>query len=309
MTALHDDQLPIDTDLVRRLVERSFPEYAGLTITPLGASGSTNALYRLGKDLLVRLPRQPGGSASIDKEARWLPFVAPHLTTPVPEVLGVGEPALGYPERWAITRWVEGSTPHVPWTAERDSTPFALDLARTVRELRAIPVPPEAIGDPGLQWYRGGPLADGDADFRQALAECSEIPGLGLDPGHVQEVWEAALAADDLARRRPLVGWYHGDLFAENLLVADDRLGAVLDAGGLGVGDPTIDLVAGFEVLDADGLRAYREALEVSDAEWARAQGWALFVAVVTFPYYWRTMPIRCAHRRVLARAALGELA
>lgn len=70
MTALHDDQLPIDADLVRRLVERSFPEYAGLTITPLGASGSTNALYRLGEDLLVRLPRQPGGSASIDKEAR-----------------------------------------------------------------------------------------------------------------------------------------------------------------------------------------------------------------------------------------------
>lgn len=324
MPDLHDDHLPITTDLVRRLVERSFPEHAGLTITPLNVSGSTNALYRLGDDFLVRLPRQPGGSASIDKEARWLPFVAPHLTVPVPEVVGVGDPAHGYPERWSVTRWLDGRTPTVPWDPA-DGSPAALaeDLARTVRELRAIPVPADVADDPDLQWYRGGLLRDVDAEFREALAGCREIPELGLDLGRALEVWEEALAVElrwlrgssqSSSAPQPASGapqpawcWFHGDLFAENLLVRDGRLAAVLDAGGLAIGDPTIDLVAGFEVLDAAGLRIYRNALEVSDDEWTRAKGWALFVAIVTFPYYWETMPTRCAHRRVMAQAVLTE--
>lgn len=315
MTLLHDDHLPLDTELVGRLVERSFPEYADLTITPFEASGSTNALYRLGADLLVRLPRRPGGSASIDKEARWLPFVAEHLTTPVPEVVGVGEPAFGYPERWSITRWIDGRTPDAPWDpAHGSSDAFADDLARTVRELRDIPIPADVVDDPDLRWYRGGLLADVDEDFIRAWEACHEVPGLGLDLGRALEVWEEALAverrseasaADGLAPQRPEMSWFHGDLFAENLLVRDGRLAAVLDAGGLAIGDPTIDLVAGFEVLDADGLRTYRDALEVSDDEWTRAKGWALHIAIITFPYYWQSMPTRCAHRRVMAEAVL----
>lgn len=315
MTELHDDHLPIDTDLVGRLVERSFPEYADLTITPFEASGSTNALYRLGQDFLVRLPRRPGGSASIDKEARWLPFVAEHLSTPVPEVVGVGDPAFGYPERWSITRWLDGRTPDAPWDAARGSSAaFADDLARTVRELRAIPIPADVVDDPDLRWYRGGPLSEVDEDFLRALEACHDVPGLGLDLGRALEVWEEALGVErewfrgssqSSSTPQPSISWLHGDLFAENLLERDGRLAAVLDAGGLAIGDPTIDLVAGFEVLDADGLRAYRDALEVSDDDWTRAKGWALFIAIITFPYYWQSMPTRCAHRRVMAQAVL----
>lgn len=315
MTELHDDHLPIDTELVGRLVERSFPEYADLPIAPLDVSGSTNALYRLGEDFLVRLPRRPGGSASIEKEARWLPFVAEHLSTPVPEVVGVGEPGLGYPEHWSITRWIDGRTPDAPWDPARGSSAaFAEGLARTIRELRAIPIPADVVGDPDLHWYRGGLLSDVDEDFLRALEACHDVPGLGLDLGRALEVWEEALgverrleasAVDGLAPRRTGMSWFHGDLFAENLLERDGRLAAVLDAGGLAIGDPTIDLVAGFEVLDADGLRVYRDALEVSDDEWTRAKGWALHIAIITFPYYWQSMPTRCAHRRVMAEAVL----
>jgi len=306
---LHDDELPIDADLVRRLLRASFPEVADRPLRSLDASGSTNALYRLGDDLLVRLPRQPGGSESIDKEARWLPFVGPHLSVPVPKVLGVGAPDHGYPERWALTRWLDGRTPTVPWDpVDGSSAPLAADLVRTVRELRAIPVPDGAADDPGLQWYRGGPLADLDEEFREALLACRDIPDVDLDLDRADEVWANALAAETDTPGSPAAGWYHGDLFAENLLVRDGRLSAVLDAGGLAVGDPTIDLVAGFEVLDPEGLRAYRDALDVTDAEWARARGWALFVAIITYPYYWRTMPTRCAHRQVMAMAAIGDV-
>ena len=39
---------------------------------------------------------------------------------------------------------------------------------------------------------------------------------------------------------------------------------------------------------------------------WQRAKGWALYIALVTFPYYWDTMPARCADRRAMARAVLA---
>ena len=58
--------------------------------------------------------------------------------------------------------------------------------------------------------------------------------------------------------RRAHVG-ITGDLFVENLLVRDGRLSAVLDFGGLGIGDPTIDLIVAWEVLDDDARKVFRE--------------------------------------------------
>jgi len=60
MTVLHDDEIPIDLDLARKLIHSEFTQYADLPLHRLEASGSTNALFRLGEDLLFRLPRQPG---------------------------------------------------------------------------------------------------------------------------------------------------------------------------------------------------------------------------------------------------------
>ena len=70
---LHANELPIDTALVRTLVDAAFPEHSNLPIERLGASGSTNALFRLGDDLLVRLPRQPGGGALGRRRTRITP--------------------------------------------------------------------------------------------------------------------------------------------------------------------------------------------------------------------------------------------
>lgn len=55
---MHKDELHIDADLVRRLVARSFPDLADQPLQTTGETGSSNALYRLGDGLAVRLPRQ-----------------------------------------------------------------------------------------------------------------------------------------------------------------------------------------------------------------------------------------------------------
>ncbi|MET0526681.1 MAG: aminoglycoside phosphotransferase family protein [Nocardioides sp.] len=307
MAGLHDDEIPIDAALVRALVAEALPQYAGLDVRPLGASGSTNALFRLGSHLVVRMPRQTGGSA-LEKEARWLPMVERELSVAVPTVIAVGEPGLGYPERWSVNSYLDGSLPtvvaeRVPPEGPRHG--LADDLAVLVRQLHAIEVPDAALDDEELTWYRGGPLGDVDDSFRRSLAACREIDGLDLDLDAAVRAWDHALEA---ARDSdPAPSWYHGDLLAENLLVAEDgRLSAVLDFGTLGVGDPAVDLVAAWEVLDPESRETFRRAVDVDDATWWRAMGWALYIAFVTFPYYWDSMPARCADRRAMARAVLA---
>jgi aminoglycoside phosphotransferase (APT) family kinase protein len=308
---LHEDEIPIDTRLVRALVDRAFPDWEALPLRRLGSSGSTNALFRLGDDLLVRLPRQPGGTATIEKEARWLPRIGPLLPVGVPDVVAVGEPGLGYTERWSIVRWLDGHTPTVVEPGRSADPPrsyLARDLAAVIRALRNIDVPPDALIDPDLRWYRGAPLATRDASTRCDLEACRRIGGLGLDFDTALRVWDEAMTLPGV-QQAATPHWYHGDLAAENLLVRDGRLAAVLDFGGLAVGDPTVDLMVAWEVLDPAAREVFRRAVGADEASWLRARAWALSLALTTLPYYWRTMPVRCVSRLAAARAVLADAA
>lgn len=299
---MHADQLSIDEPLVRRLVTTQLPEHADLPLVRLESVGSSNALFRLGTELLVRLPTQPGGSATILKEARWSPYVAPALPVPVPYVVAVGEPGHGYPEHWSVVRWLPGDRGVVGGA----STPqVAEDLAAVVRALRELPVTSEAASDPALRWYRGEALARIDDDVRQALAACRALPGLPLDLDAASAVWDDAVAdpAPPVTESR----WLHGDLLAENLLVCDGRIAAVLDLGGLAVGDPSVDLIVAWELFAARERTLFRALVGCDDDEWSRGRGWALAIALLTFPYYWTTMPQRCADRLAMARAVLED--
>lgn len=171
-------------------------------------------------------------------------------------------------------------------------------------ELRELPVPADALHDPDLRWYRGGPLAALDERFGQAVDQCRALLDLGLDLDRALTVWAEALDAERTAPVRRT--WLHGDLLAENLLTDRGGLAGVLDFGGLAVGDPTVDLIVAWEVLDAPGRRVFTEALGVGPAEWAKGKGWALLIAMLTFPYYGTTMPQRCAARRAMAAAVLS---
>ena len=305
---LHDDEIPIDAGLVRALVDRALPHYAGLPVRRLDWSGSTNALFRLGEDLLVRLPRQPGGSAAIVKEARWLPVLGPSLPTGVPEVVAVSGPDCGYPEHWSVVRWIDGEhpavvTPDTPADPRREG--LAAGLAEVVSALGLAGVPSGAASDPALRWYRGEPLATMDAVTRQNIGRCRALGDFGYDLDAAELLWDEAMrlpGADD----RPAPRWFHGDLTAENLLVRDGRLTAVLDFGGLSVGDPAVDLAVAWEVLDSPAREVFRRKLGVDAATWLRGRAWALSLTLMIW-YYWTTMPQRRARSIAVGRNVLAD--
>jgi aminoglycoside phosphotransferase (APT) family kinase protein len=99
---MHPDMHPIDEDLVRRLIAGQFPQWAGLAVRRFPSGGTVNAMYRLGEELVVRLPLVPGGAGDVSLERTWLPRLAPHLPTRIPSVLAAGHPAEGYPWPWSV---------------------------------------------------------------------------------------------------------------------------------------------------------------------------------------------------------------
>ena len=87
----------------------------------------------------------------------------------------------------------------------------------------------------------------------------------------------------------------------------DGRLAAVLDFGALSVGDPTVDLIVAWDVLDPASREAFRGAVGVDDETWLRGRAWALCLALMTFPYYWDYDAAACANRLAVARAVLAD--
>lgn len=273
---MHADELDIDADLVRRLLREQFPQWADLEIMRVPDAGTDNALYRLGADMVARLPRREHNMAGLEKELVWLPRLAPFLPLAVPLPLASAEPGQGFPLGWAIYRWLRGETV----TAERlgDLARAAADLADFLLALRQID--PSAGPPPGRHnSFRGAPLALRDRPMRSGLAALSGE----IDVPAVTAIWEEALAAPEWLD--PPV-WIHGDIDARNLLVRDGRLSAVLDFGSIGVGDPATDVMVAWKLLPSSARESFRAALSVDDATWARARGWAVSQAVGALSYY-----------------------
>jgi aminoglycoside phosphotransferase (APT) family kinase protein len=310
MARLHDDEIEVDEQLVRRLLGTLSAAYEGLPLRRFDAAGSTNALFRLGDDLLVRMPRQPGGTETIEKEQRWLPYVAPHLPVPVPDIVEVGEPGFGYPEKWSVVRFLRGEQPVVPAAAGAPRHGLAADLAAVVGALGSVDLPPEAVDDPALAWYRGRPLATMEDAMQEYLRDSRPLvghPDLTVDLDEVASAWVRVMRMA-AARREVEPRWYHGDLNAENLLVREGRLVAVLDFGGLSIGDPTIDLTVAWQLLDRAARTTFRAALSVDEVTWRLACGWVLVLSMMGLPYYWDTMRDRCLRGLHAGREALADL-
>ncbi|MFE3902588.1 aminoglycoside phosphotransferase family protein [Streptomyces sp. NPDC059153] len=289
---MHADEPDIDRSLVRRLIAAQFPQWIGLPVEPVVPVGTSNAMYRLGEGLVVRLPRTAGAAGDVEKEHHWLPRLAPSLPAAIPVPLGRGGPAEGYPWHWSVFRWLDGANPAVGEVLEPG--PLAVDLANFVAALHRID---PADGPPS---FRSEPLAARDTATRAAIAELHEA----VDAGAALAVWEAALRAS--APTGPAV-WIHADLQPGNLLLANGRLSAVIDFGCMGLGDAAVDLIAAWYLLPAHARGVFRTALRADDAAWARGRGWALSTALGELRYYRDSNPAMAAIARHVIREVLTD--
>jgi aminoglycoside phosphotransferase (APT) family kinase protein len=268
-----------------------------MPIEPVPSAGTDNALYRLGDSMAVRLPRIHSATEQVEKEHRWLPRLAPLLPLAIPVPLAKGRPGEGYPWHWSVYRWLDGENA----TLERLADPrqAATDLARFILALQQIDPTGGPLSGPH-NFSRGVPLEMRDPPTRAAIRELHGT----LDIDAVTAAWEAALQAP--AWRRPPV-WVHGDLQSGNLLAVEGQLSAVIDFGGLGVGDPACDLIVAWNLLSAETREVFRAALSVDDATWARGRGWALSVGLIALPYYQTTNPILAGIARRAIDAVLAD--
>lgn len=258
----------IDTTLVRQLIDDQYPAWSTLPIEPVPTSGWDNRTFRLGDDMLVRLPSAAHYADAVAREQRWLPWLAPRLPLPIPEPLAEGAPGFGYLWPWSVYRWLEGevATSNTVTDLER----FAADLAHFLQALQLI----ETVDGPAAT-FRGGSLAGCEAQVADAISLLGRR--VGFDVEAARAIWAAAVRAPMDAE--PV--WFHGDVAAGNLLVQGGRLSAVIDFGGLGVGDPACDTTIAWTFLDSSSRRIFREQLGVSDAVWDRGRGWALWKALI----------------------------
>jgi aminoglycoside phosphotransferase (APT) family kinase protein len=275
---MHSDEVAVDDALVRRLLATQMPHVAGRRLTIVEPWGTDNGIWRLGDDLVVRLPRIEWAAGQIDREAIWLPRLAPHLPVAVPGPVAIGEPGDGYPYRWAVHRWIPGDGAAL-YLVE-DPVAFALHLADVVRKLQAIPTD----GAPSAS-NRARPLREYDESTRRAIDRASHL----IDAAAATAVWEEALAAPP-CDTAPV--WVHGDLEG-NCLVRDGRLCGLVDWGSACAGDPAVDVqVVWSPLFTDDSRRAFLDALVVDDATLARSRGAGINQACAALPYYLHTYPL-----------------
>lgn len=273
-------RLTVELPLVSALVGEQFPEWSHLSLTPLSSMGTENAVYRLGKGALVRLPTTPGAAKQVDKEQRWLPELAKaDLPLAIPTLLGAGIPDEHYPYNWSVYKWLKGK----PATTERitDISHAAEVLGQFVAALGTVvttdgPLP----GD--HNFFRGVPLADRDEMMQDALRQLHDS---GMDVTTISDVWDEAVTAPAWDGS-PV--WIHGDLADSNMLAKRRRnhgdrreLSAVIDFGGMAVGDPACDLLVAWDVV-AQKRDRFFDVIQPDDATLQRGRGWAVSTAAIS---------------------------
>lgn len=266
----HADELHVDEDLALRLLRAQFPRWADLPLTPVAEQGTDHTLFRLGDDMVVRMPIRPG-RGQVEREARWIPFLAPQVPIELPAPLALGQPGEGYPSTWSIVRWIEGEkgTPD-----NLDLERAAVDLARFIKALQQC----DPTGGPEAgpeTWFRGLPLKI-RVEFLKPWIEkldgqFSEQVDLWYELVQVPE-WD-----------RPPV-WFHGD-YSWNLIARDRKIVGVIDSP-YGVGDPACDLMPAWELFRGDARKLFFDEVGLDDATIARSRGNVLAPALIGVTYY-----------------------
>lgn len=267
MSNIPEAELSIDELLIRRLLGDQHSDLAVLDISEF-ANGWDNVMFRLGLDLVVRVPRRAAAAQLVLHEQTWLPKLASELPLAIPAPVRIGVPTDYYPWHWSVLPWLSGKAVGVDPFSNPSATADSLGAF-----LGALHQPtPDGPENP----YRGQPLIERDEITRERLDTVRNDLPVAADA--VERCWAAAVAAPVWDGPPVLI---HGDLHPLNMLATDGQLSAIIDFGDITTGDPATDLMVSWYLFDDATSDRVRRAAEsavrpIDDATWLRARGWTI---------------------------------
>ncbi len=262
-------QSPFDITLLlaKKLIASQFPEFAHLNIESVPVQGHDNRSFRLGSELLIRIPTAEAYALKVPKEQVLLPRLAPYVSVRIPEPVRMGLPCEDFPYPFSIYKWLEGTSANLLTINNEALEQLAFDLAEFLKELQNI----STIEGPGPgqhNWWRGAPVSVYDQQARSQIAALKITKeAMPLLEKAIRTQWE-----------KPPV-WIHGDFAIGNIVINDGKLSGVIDFGGLGVGDPACDLVIAWTFLKGKAREVFIREMNLDSDTWLRAKVWALWKA------------------------------
>lgn len=260
----------ITLELAKKIIAAQFPEYTDLAVTEVAQQGHDNRTYRIGDDMLIRMPTTESYAHKVPIEQELLPKLAKHLSTPIPAPIKMGTPSDDYPYPFSIYRWLDGKSTNQVTLDDHALEKIASMLATFLKKLQAITdVKGPAPGQ--HNWWRGDHVSVYDKNAREQIASLAGT----IDKHSALDCWESACASK--WDKEPV--WIHGDFAVGNILIKDNELSGVIDFGGTAMGDPACDLVIAWTYLTGKARDIFMREMNLDDNTWARGRAWALWKA------------------------------
>ncbi len=268
----HDKNQPfeITSELGSKLIVEQFPEYADLPVISVEKQGHDNRTYRLGNEMLIRLPTAKEYALKVNIEQMLLPKLASRLSVSIPVPIKMGVPSQDYPYPFSIYKWLSGTSIDLLTLQNQSQEELAFDLAKFLKELEGIC---DVDGPPPGQhnWWRGDHISVYDKGAREQIAILAGM----FDGNKAINLWEKACKTQ--WNQKPV--WVHGDFAVGNMLFKNGKLSAIIDFGGMALGDPACDLVIAWTYLQGKAREVFIQAMALDQETWLRARAWALWKA------------------------------
>lgn len=264
----------INVELARTVLSSHATEWAELPIKPIKSTGTDNALFMLGNDSVLRIPKRESAVILLEKELNWLPTLR-GLPLAVPELLYHGKTKQELSFDFGIFRWMHGQIASPDQIV--DSKQAASDLAEFLVALRDVNTlhAPRA----GQQNNNRGVSL---VDLSENVVSSIDILADEINAVDAQRLWERVCSTPSAIN--PV--WVHGDLKADNMIAVDGVLVGVIDWGLSAVGDPAVDFAAAWTWVEPESRELFRWVCQIEENDWQRAKGWALYCAVIALSYY-----------------------
>ena len=263
-------EIEIDNKLVESLVQKQLPQYSNLPITSVKQQGHDNRTFHLGNDMLIRMPSGQDYASKVEIEQKYLPKLAPHISLKIPRPIHMGKSSKDYPFNWSIYEWIEGDSLNQISKNKLNLAEVAKDLASFIKELHKIDTKDAPMAGKH-NFYRGVGI---DVYFDDAISYIKKLEDI-IDSKKAVSVMEEAI--NSKWEREPV--WIHGDLATPNILIKDNKVNAIIDFGGMAIGDPACDLVLYWNFFEGKSQSIFKSELNLDKDTWDRAKGWALWKA------------------------------